>query len=110
MAQKVTVAYYSDLSDKAITDNDAPTVSFALDGTNYEIDLTDAEQETMRKALAKYIEAGKKVTGSRGGRKPTKSASGNAAEIRAWAKSNGHKVPDRGRIPAEVREAFEAAN
>ena len=34
----------------------------------------------------------------------------SAREIRDWARSNGYKVPDRGRIPADVREAFEAAH
>ncbi|MFD8888866.1 histone-like nucleoid-structuring protein Lsr2 [Streptomyces erythrochromogenes] len=34
----------------------------------------------------------------------------STAQIREWAKENGHKVNERGRISTEVREAYEAAN
>lgn len=31
------------------------------------------------------------------------------AEVRAWARANGHQVSDRGRIPAQVVAAYTAA-
>lgn len=31
------------------------------------------------------------------------------ASVRAWAKANGHNVNDRGRVPAEVTDAYVAA-
>lgn len=107
MATKTNITYVSDLSGKDITDNDAPTVSFAWDGTDYTIDLTSAEAEKFYKAVEPYISAGTKVSGRRG--KAKKSTGPNPAEIRAWAKDNGFDVPDRGRIPAEIREAYEKA-
>ncbi|KQY61825.1 histone-like nucleoid-structuring protein Lsr2 [Nocardioides sp. Root140] len=105
MAQKVITLISSDLSGA----EGAAEYSFALDGVEYAIDLTAKEKDELDKALARFIEAGRKV-GARG-RKAAKSASGtSAAEVRAWGKENGYSVPDRGRIPAEVREAFEATN
>lgn len=112
MAQKQTVTYESDLSGAAITDNEAPTLSFGWDGTDYEIDLTSAEAEKFYKAVEKYINAGRKVPKTRSGRKTIKSAQSGPtpAEIRAWAQQNGHEVPSRGRIPQEVRDAYDADN
>jgi len=111
MAQKQTVTYVSDLSGAEITDNDSPSLRFGWDGTDYTIDLTAKEAEKFYKAVEPYLTAATKV-GRSGGRSRGKASSSgstsNAAEIRAWAKSNGMEVPERGRIPAEVREAFES--
>ena len=42
--------------------------------------------------------------------RPSENGTGPApAEIRAWARAQGHEVSDRGRIAASVREAFERA-
>lgn len=109
MAQKVHIVLEDDIDGSEATQ----TVTFALDGTSYEIDLNDKNAAGLRDALATYVGHGRKVSGARRGRRSAGSASANgtsAKEIREWARSNGHKVPERGRIPAEVREAFEAAN
>ena len=34
----------------------------------------------------------------------------SAADVRAWARENGWEVPERGRVAAEVREAYAAAH
>jgi hypothetical protein len=115
MAQKVHIILEDDLDGSEATE----TVSFGLDGTNYEIDLNDENATALREALATYVGHGRKVSGSRrgGARRSsggsTASASNDGAsakEIREWARDNGHEVPERGRIPGEVREAFEAAH
>lgn len=107
MAQKVHIVLEDDIDGSEATQ----TVSFALDGTAYEIDLNDKNAAGLRDALATYVGHGRKVSGgARRGRKSAASGGTSAREIRDWARSNGHKVPDRGRIPADVREAFEAAN
>ena len=57
------------------------------------------------------VAAARRSGGSRGSAAKRRTQVGTSArEIRDWARSNGHKVPDRGRIPADVREAFEAAH
>src|SRR5690242_4663466 len=109
MAQKVHIVLEDDLDGSPATE----TVSFGLDGKTYEIDLNDKNAGKLRDALAQYVGAGRSVGAARRGRKSASSASNlgpSAREIRDWARSNGHDVPDRGRIPADVRAAFEAAN
>ena len=109
MAQKVHIVLEDDLDGSPATE----TVSFGLDGKSYEIDLNDKNAGKLRDALAQYVGAARSVGGARRGRKSASTASNlgpSAREIRDWARSNGHDVPDRGRIPADVRSAFEAAN
>jgi hypothetical protein len=116
MAQKVHIVLEDDLDGSEATE----TVSFALDGTSYEIDLNDENAAKLRDALAVYIGHGRKVSGGgAGGRRGNRRSAGNnggnaggasAREVREWARANGHDVPERGRIPAEVRSAYEAAH
>lgn len=111
MAQKVNIVLVDDLDESEATE----TVSFALDGTSYEIDLNDEHAAELRDAMALYVGNARKVAS--GGRRPRKASSNgssdsgpSAKEIREWARENGHDVPERGRIPAEVREAYDAAH
>jgi len=108
MAQKVHIVLEDDLDGSDATQ----TVSFGLDGTSYEIDLNDKNAAALRDALAAYVGHGRKVSGARRGRRSSAASSTghSAKEIRDWARSHGHAVPERGRIPATVREAFEAAH
>jgi hypothetical protein len=109
MAQKVHIVLEDDIDGGEATQ----TVTFALDGTHYEIDLNDANADKLRDALGPYVGHGRKVAGgqARRGRRAAASNGGTPAkEIRDWARTNGYTVPDRGRIPADVRQAFDAAN
>ena len=113
MAQKVHIVLEDDIDGGEATE----TVSFGLDGTTYEIDLNDDNAAALRESLAQYVGHARKVSGARRGRRPSGASGSNgsgggssAKEIREWARDNGHKVPERGRIPAEVREAYEAAH
>jgi Lsr2 len=109
VAQKVQVLLVDDL-DGGEADE---TVTFALDGKTYEIDLTTSNADKLRGLLDPYTKGGRRTGGrSAGGRgKGRALASGNpdTAEIRKWAKENGYSVNDRGRVPAEIREAYEKA-
>ncbi|MCF3965080.1 histone-like nucleoid-structuring protein Lsr2 [Streptomyces fuscigenes] len=110
MAQKVQVLLVDDL-DGGEADE---TVTFALDGKTYEIDLTTANADKLRGLLDPYTKSGRR-TGGRGGAGRGKGrvvTGGNkdTAEIRKWAKDNGYNVNDRGRVPADIREAYEKAN
>lgn len=108
MAQKVQVLLVDDLEGVEADE----TVAFALDGKTYEIDLTTANADKLRGILEPYTGAGRKISGRR---KPaatkTVEVGADSATIRAWAKSNGWPdLKSRGRVPAEVRDAFEKAN
>ena len=108
MAQKIHIVLEDDLDGSEATE----TVTFGLDGTSYEIDLNDKNAAKLRDALAGYIGHGRKVgSAPRRGRKAAASTGGTSAkEIRDWARSNGYDVPERGRVSADVRAAYEAAN
>ena len=107
MAQKVHIVLVDDLDGTEATES----VSFGLDGTSYEIDLNDKNAAKLRDTLAGYIGHARKVgAASRRGRKAASSSGPSAREIRDWARSNGYDVPDRGRVSAEVRQAFDAAH
>jgi hypothetical protein len=113
MAQKVNIVLVDDIDGTEATE----TVTFGLDGTSYEIDLSDTHAAALRDVLGPYIGHGRKVGSAprRGGRR-SGSGSGSssngpsAREIRDWARANGHDVPERGRVSAEVREAYDAAH
>jgi len=105
MAQKVNIVLVDDIDGS----DASQTVSFGLDGATYEIDLNDKNATKLRDALAGYVGHARKVTTSRGRKARTTTSGPSARELRDWARSNGFKVSDRGRVPAEVREAFDAA-
>ena len=108
MAQKVHIVLEDDLDGSDATQ----TVTFGLDGTSYEIDLNDKNAAALRDALAPYVGHGRKVTsGARRGRRSTGStAKHSPREVRDWARANGYKVTDRGRVARAVQEAFDAAH
>jgi hypothetical protein len=88
------------------------TVRFGLDGRAYEIDLSAKNAQKLRKALARYISAGRRVSVRQNGRfalPPTTPAEDSAA-IRQWARDNGYEVRARGRIPATLRAAYQASS
>jgi hypothetical protein len=87
------------------------TVSFALDGKEYAIDLNAKNAKKLRDALAPFVGHARRETGGRRrSRSSGAAAKGSAAEIREWARENGYDVPARGRVSSEVRAAWEAAN
>jgi hypothetical protein len=91
----------------------AETVSFALEGVAYEIDLAEGNAQKLRDALATYIAHGRRVGGrrTRAGRRSAASVDREqVARIREWARRNGHEVSDRGRLSAAVIAAYEAAH
>ena len=113
MAQRVNVVLVDDIDGSDAVE----TVGFALDGVDYEIDLSEGHAVDLRDALSLYIGHGRRTGGRRrGGRRSSPSATttngsgASAAEIRAWARENGWDVPERGRVSAEVREAYARAN
>ena len=111
MARQIRVILTDDLDGS----EGAQTVEFALAGQAYSIDLSEANTRKLEEALAPFIEKAERVGGRGRARKaaPRSSSSrssSNTAAIREWAKANGFQVSDRGRIPADVVAAYEAAN
>ncbi|MFD7985697.1 Lsr2 family protein [Kitasatospora indigofera] len=115
MAQRVQVILEDDLDGGSADE----TVTFALDGVAYEIDLKSTNADKLRGLLAPYVEKGRKQSGrltsarrssGRGATARPAAGAPDTAKIRAWAKEQGLEVNDRGRVPSTVREAYESAN
>jgi hypothetical protein len=105
MAQKVQVVLIDDI-DGGPADE---TLTFAVDGTSYVIDLSAANAARLRNAMAPFVGHARKVTGRSGARRARSAGGGKSAEIRAWARERGLPVNERGRIPADLAAKFEAA-
>ncbi|MCW2525935.1 MAG: hypothetical protein JWM76_795 [Pseudonocardiales bacterium] len=112
MAKRVHVVLEDDLDGSPAEE----TVSFGLDGSTYEIDLSSENAGNLRDALAQYVGAARKAgTSSRArvGRPRSVVAPVDREQIKAirdWARRNGHQVSDRGRIAAPIVEAFNQAH
>ena len=112
MAQKVTVQLVDDL-DGSVAEE---TVEFGLDGVSYQIDLSSVNAEKIRDVLGDYVtHARRSDSRRRGSAGPARGRSAavdreqNQA-IREWARKRGLKVSERGRISAEVLDAYHQAN
>jgi hypothetical protein len=108
MAQKVQTLFIDDIDGGEAEG----TVRFALDGAEYEIDLSAKHSDDLRNALREYIAHARKVGGAarrsaaRGVRKPS---SIDTVAVRAWARENGFDIKERGRVPAEVVAKYRQA-
>jgi len=103
MAQKTVVYLIDDIDGTDATD----TINFAIDGTNYEIDLNEKHAAELRAAFEKWATHARTVTARRTRRTSTRaSGTSDAAKIREWAKEHGYEISERGRVPAEIREAY----
>jgi hypothetical protein len=111
MTQRTVVTLEDDLSGGAAHE----TVSFALDGKAYEIDLSDKNAASLRETLAPFIGAARRAgrinvpAARRGGPLRHVATDLDPAAVRAWAASNGHEVSPRGRISRAIQDAFKAA-
>ena len=112
MAQKIQTLFIDDIDGGAAEG----TVRFALDGTEYEIDLNAKHSEELRSAIGKYVTHARKVGGGarRAGRTAGRAGRGagsavNTTEIRNWAREQGYDIKDRGRVPADLVAKYQAA-
>ena len=112
MAQHTFVQLDDDIDGSEASE----TLSFALDGVTYEIDLNDENAEALREAFATYVEHGRRLSAPRRrgpGRRPTavdkpaaSSAEVDTKAVREWAHEHGIQVSDRGRLAGAVVAQF----
>jgi Lsr2 len=110
VAQRMLVVFEDDLDGSEAEG----TVTFALNGVGYELDLSKKNRDKLLKAFEPYVSGGRKVStrttsarSSRGGGSPKKH---DQSAVREWARSEGMTISDRGRIPADVLAKYEAAH
>ncbi|MCX4554162.1 Lsr2 family protein [Streptomyces sp. NBC_01500] len=114
MAQKVVTTFTDDLTGEASEEIDTYTV--LVNGAGVEIDLTPDSHDKLLEALAPFFGAkgARRARGPvSGGSIKTKKAVSDreySAKVRAWAKKNGYPVNERGRVAADIKEAYEKAN
>ncbi|WP_067715356.1 histone-like nucleoid-structuring protein Lsr2 [Nocardia yamanashiensis] len=114
MAKKVTVTLVDDYDGESKADE---TVFFSIDGNEYEIDLSNKNAGKLRESLEPWTEKARKVGRSTkrkagviaGGRTRPAVDREESTAIREWARAQGHQVSSRGRIPAEIVDAYQRA-
>lgn len=112
MAQRTVVTVVCDLPhDDEVEGKE--TVSFSIDGTGFEIDLCTAHAKELHDKFGEYTDHARKAGSVAGGRR-RKARTGpgreRSSDIRVWAREHGHKVSERGRIPASIIRDYEAAH
>lgn len=115
MARRIVHQLVDDIDGSVLEVDEGETVHFSLNGASYEIDLNSAHADELRKALEPYISAGRRAGSSSASARPTTARKRQArnpevAAIRAWANDNGYSLSERGRIPAPVVDAYNAAH
>lgn len=104
---KTTITQITDDLDGS---NGAQTYSFAWQGTEYAIDLSNKNFRVLDKLLRPYVEAGQRVARHSASSRRSRSSHTNTAAIREWARSQGLEVSERGRIPNSITEQYRAAH
>jgi hypothetical protein len=119
MAKQLLVQFVDDLDDKEIPEGTGENIKFSVNGAEYEIDLNDKNAKEFHRKLDYYIGYSTKIGGrqgrktSAGGGSATTAPKRDAAQTRAireWAIAQGYELSARGRIPAAVEQAFDAAH
>jgi hypothetical protein len=121
MARRIVHQLVDDLDGTVLDVGEGETILFSLDGVAYEIDLTDENAVALRESFARYIDSARAVSAGRSrsgnassssndGRKRRRTGQQDYGPVRTWAKANGYQVSERGRVPASVIDAYEAAH
>jgi hypothetical protein len=118
VAERIVRQLIDDIDGSDITDGGGEQLEFSVRGVAYRIDLSTANIARFDKALKPFVDAAEAVDGAprrkaKGSGKSAPSAKSSPeqlAAVRDWARKKGYEVSDRGRIKAEIVEAFNAAH
>jgi hypothetical protein len=106
MAQRTHVLYVDDIDGSEAEG----TVRFGFGGTDYEIDLSKGHADQFTKAIGPFIAAARKAPASRRSARGGRTSRHDLSNVRKWAREQGIKISDRGRIPADVLARYQAAH
>lgn len=113
MAIKRVSHFIDDIDGKILEDGNGKQLNFSVDGRVYEIDLSRENADKFFAALAPFVDAARSVGAGGAGRNRRAAQRGSDVDLRAvreWARKNGHTVSDRGRVPANIVDAYKSAN
>ena len=87
------------------------TVKFAVDNTDYELDLNARNAADLRRRFAPFVEHARLARPRRPSRGRTRTAANRerTRQMRAWAEQQGIAIADRGRLPRHVIQEYEQA-
>jgi len=106
MAQRTQVLYVDDIDGSEAEG----TIKFGFDGADYEIDLNNQHAAQLTEAIGPFIAAARKVSSSRRPARGARAGRQDLSDVRAWARGQGIKISERGRIPADVLARYNAAH
>jgi hypothetical protein len=109
VSRKVVVEVTDDIDGSKADES----ITFSLDGTNYEIDLSKKNAAKLRAGLQPFLQVAQKIGRSR---PPVAQRRGTPAKmdraqnqaIRDWAQRKGLNVSPRGRISQAIIEQYQA--
>ena len=104
MAHKLQTLFVDDIDGSEAEG----TVRFGLDGADYEIDLSQAHREELRRTLASYVAHARKIS-TRRPRGYRASSAVDTHKVREWAKEQGIEIKERGRVPAGIVDKYRKA-
>jgi hypothetical protein len=121
MARQIVVEHVDDIDGTSLDTGKGETIAFSVNGIDYEIDLSAKNATAFHKKLDYYIEHAIKVGGRKnrtagtlhsggGPAKPPRRDRDHVRAIREWAREEGYEVGDRGRIPTDIVDAYNAAH
>lgn len=115
MAERIIYQLVDDISGTEIAEGSGERIPFSFRGVDYQIDLAAANVAKLDKAFKPYIDAATQIRGAKSRRakssgRTAPTSKERLAAIREWARSNGYDVSDRGRIKADIVDAYDAAN
>ena len=116
MGKRVTL--FDDLDESLDADD---TITFALEGQSYQIDLNQKNIDKLTALLEPFIAVAERVdrvhparSSSNAPKRPsrprTRTANPELEAIRFWAGRNGFEVSHKGRIPDAVQAAYDKAH
>jgi hypothetical protein len=102
---------------------DAQTITYSVEGKEYEIDLAEKNAQKLRDTLSPFVKKSRPLerqavipSSARSGTRRKSSAGGGSSgrsdigDIRPWAQAQGMKVAGRGRIKKEIIDAYDEAH
>ncbi|MFV8382219.1 histone-like nucleoid-structuring protein Lsr2 [Corynebacterium hindlerae] len=102
MARREVIQFFDDLDNTPLTQEEVTIIKFAVNGTNYIIDLSEKNADKFHETLAPFIKAARKDTA-------TSRRSNNSPDpklVREWAATHGITVAARGKISQEIIQKY----
>lgn len=110
MAKRAVIFYVDDFTGRDIADGDHHHVEFSWEGRKYEMDASGETYNLIAAALRPFIETAEEVGRPKRTYKSVRRDPAQVKAMREWARNQGYEISDKGRIPAEIENAYNQIN